>query len=101
MRGFKKPGSVWEFGKFGKSEPHLFHLHLHHALLFPGGKGVRGVSYHHRCNWVASGTNVFSVMSRLVRDSLKEGDLLFYCSYIPQKVIWELYYIGGVFFWCE
>ena len=25
-------------------------------------------------------------------------DLLFYCSYTPQKVIWELYYIGGVFF---
>ena len=24
--------------------------------------------------------------------------LLFYCSYTPQKVIWELYYIGGVFF---
>ena len=24
--------------------------------------------------------------------------LLFYCFYTPQKVIWELYYIGGVFF---
>ena len=66
-----------------------------------GGKGVGGVVSSLKqlsCQWF---TPAFfcgeSVGARCLRLPQRR-DLLFYCSYTPQKVIWELYYIGGVFF---
>ena len=69
-----------------------------------GGKGVRGVLYHRLsrcklgCQWfTAAFFGGESVRARRP-STLQRRHLLFYCSYTPQKVIWELYYIGGVFF---
>ena len=65
-----------------------------------GEGGVASSSKHMQlgCQWFTP--SFFGGESVRARrpSSLQRRHLLFYCSYTPQKVIWELYYIGGVFF---
>ena len=85
-------------------------LHLCHALLGEPDRRRRDFVEADEMRLVASGSvvqwfaNVFFMESQLGARCLRlpqRRDLLFYCSYTPQKVIWELYYIQSSLFWCE